>query len=84
MRKRLAEEFDTIYILEPLRGNAGRIQNCRTTHNVFGIQVGVSIKAFFHQKKLTTQIRKRKFSMLVLIFWRKETNWHYQMLNGSN
>ncbi len=45
MRKHLAEDFDAIYILD-LGGNVRRNPKLSgTTHNVFGIQVGVSINS---------------------------------------
>ena len=43
MRKHLADDFDAIYILD-LGGNVRKNPKLSgTTHNVFGIQVGVSI-----------------------------------------
>ena len=49
MRKHLADDFDAIYILN-LSGNVRKNPKLSgTTHNVFGIQVGVSIN-FFHQE----------------------------------
>ena len=54
MRKHLADDFDAIYILD-LSGNVRKNPKLSgTTHNVFGIQVGVSIN-FFIKK---TQQRK--------------------------
>ncbi|MCX6044688.1 MAG: N-6 DNA methylase [Chloroflexi bacterium] len=51
MRKQLAQDFDDIYILD-LGGNVRKNPKLSgTTHNVFGIQVGVSI---------TILIRKRR------------------------
>ena len=55
MRKHLADDFDAIYILD-LSGNVRKNPKLSgTTHNVFGIQVGVSIN-LFHQ-----EARQRKF-----------------------
>ena len=46
MRKHLAQDFDVIYVLE-LGGNVRKNPTLSgTTHNVFGIQVGVSINLF--------------------------------------
>jgi predicted helicase len=46
MRKHLAQDFDLIYVLE-LGGNVRKNPDLSgTTHNVFGIQVGVSINLF--------------------------------------
>ena len=43
MRKGLAQDFDQIYVLD-LGGNVRKNPKLSgTTHNVFGIQVGVSI-----------------------------------------
>ena len=43
MRKHLADDFDAIYVLD-LGGNVRKNPKLSgTTHNVFGIQVGVSI-----------------------------------------
>ena len=51
MRKQLAQDFDQIYILD-LGGNVRKNPKLSgTTHNVFGIQVGVSI---------TILVRKRR------------------------
>ena len=50
MRKHLADDFDAIYILD-LSGNVRKNPSLSgTTHNVFGIQVGVSIN-FFYKKE---------------------------------
>ena len=46
MRKHLGEDFDAIYVLD-LGGNVRKNPKLSgTTHNVFGIQVGVSINVF--------------------------------------
>ncbi|MGI9102183.1 MAG: type ISP restriction/modification enzyme [Terriglobales bacterium] len=46
MRECLAEQFDSIYVLD-LGGNVRKnLKLSGTTHNVFGIQVGVSINVF--------------------------------------
>ena len=50
MRKHLADDFDAIYILD-LGGNARKSQALGTTHNVFGIQVGVSINLFCQEEQ---------------------------------
>ena len=50
MRKHLAQEFDEIYTLD-LTGNVRKNPKLSgTTHNVFGIQVGVSINFFVRKK----------------------------------
>ena len=51
MRKHLAQDFDVIYVLE-LGGNVRKNPKLSgTTHNVFGIQVGVSINLFVRLPK---------------------------------
>jgi predicted helicase len=56
MRKDLAEDFDAIYVLD-LGGNVRKNPKLSgTTHNVFGIQVGVSINLFV--RKRTGKSRK--------------------------
>ncbi len=82
MRKHLAADCDVIYILD-LSGNVRKNPKLSgTTHNVFGIQVGVSIN-FFIKKSVdktdskpapkTTQI----FYARVDEFWRKEEKYSY-------
>ncbi len=57
LRKHLAGDFDAIYILD-LGGNVRKNPKLSgTTHNVFGIQVGVSINLFVRK---TSQLHKRK------------------------
>lgn len=51
MRKHLAEDFDAIYVLD-LGGNVRKNPKLSgTTHNVFGIQVGVSINIFVKKRR---------------------------------
>jgi predicted helicase len=51
MRKHVASEFDLIYVLD-LGGNVRKNPKLSgTTHNVFGIQVGVSINLFIRKPK---------------------------------
>ena len=51
MRKALGKEFDLIYVLD-LGGNVRKNPKLSgTTHNVFGIQVGVSINLFVRKPK---------------------------------
>ena len=80
MRKRLAEEFDTIYVLD-LGGNVRKNPKLSgTTHNVFGIQVGVSIN-FFIKKADNTNSQTQIFYACVDKFWRKEDK--YDHLNSK-
>jgi len=82
MRKHLAQDFDTIYILD-LGGNVRQNPKLSgTTHNVFGIQVGVSIN-FFVKKGAGNANSKSDakpaeiFYARVDEFWRKEEKYHY-------
>ncbi len=51
MRKHLANDFDAIYVLD-LGGNVRKNPKLSgTTHNVFGIQVGVSINIFVKKRR---------------------------------
>ena len=75
MRKHLAQDFDTIYILD-LSGNVRKNPKLSgTTHNVFGIQVGVSINFFIKksEKSESTQI----FYARVDEYWRKEQKYQF-------
>ncbi len=80
MRKRLAEEFDALYILD-LGGNVRKNPKLSgTTHNVFGIQVGVSIN-FLIKKADNTNSQTQIFYAFVDEFWRKEDK--YDHLNSK-
>ena len=60
MRKHLAQDFDLIYVLE-LGGNVRKNPTLSgTTHNVFGIQVGVSINLFIRLPKRAARSAARK------------------------
>ena len=78
MRKHLAEDFDAIYILD-MGGNVRQNPKLSgTTHNVFGIQVGVSINVFV-KKNSARPVQKTSeiFYARVDEFWRKEEKFHY-------
>ena len=76
MRKHLAEDFDAIYILD-LSGNVRKNPKLSgTTHNVFGIQVGVSIN-FFVKKSSQPETHAKIFYASVDEFWRKEDKYRY-------
>ena len=76
MRKHLAEYFDTIHILD-LSGNVRKNPKLSgTTHNVFGIQVGVSIN-FFVKKREHAATRAGIFYANVDEFWRKEDKYRF-------
>jgi predicted helicase len=75
MRKHLADEFDAIYILD-LDGNVRKNPKLSgTTHNVFGIQLGVSINFFVRR-------RERREKSEIFLFrtdeaWRKEDRFQF-------
>ena len=76
MRKHLAADFDAIYILD-LSGNVRKNPKLSgTTHNVFGIQVGVSIN-FFIKKRDNANSHAEIFYARVDEFWRKEDKYRY-------
>ena len=78
MRKHLAEDFDAIYVLD-LSGNVRKNPKLSgTTHNVFGIQVGVSINLFIKKNTAKTDPKPAEiFYARVDEFWRKEEKYHY-------
>ncbi len=87
MRKCLADDFDAIYILD-LSGNVRKNPKLSgTTHNVFGIQVGVSVNFFIKRRdKANAQAEPRLCSLEAhsTIFyarvdelWRKEEKYRY-------
>ena len=78
MRKHLADDFDVIYTLD-LGGNVRENPKLSgTTHNVFGIQVGVSINLFIKRSSLKTDPKPAEiFYARVDEFWRKEEKYHY-------
>ena len=76
MRKHLADDFDVIYILD-LSGNVRKNSKLSgTTHNVFGIQVGVSIN-FFVKTRNNANSQAEIFYARVDEFWRKEDKYRY-------
>lgn len=84
MRKHLARDFDIIYVLE-LGGNVRKNPKLSgTTHNVFGIQVGVSINLFIkHPKKDGEKRRAKIFYLAVPVDWRKEQKYDFLDKTGS-
>ncbi len=77
MRKSLQQDFNAIYILN-LGGNVRKNPKLSgTTHNVFGIQVGVSINLFV-KKNGTNQLKQAKiYYSRTDEFWRKEEKYDY-------
>ncbi|MGA2174358.1 MAG: type ISP restriction/modification enzyme [Verrucomicrobiota bacterium] len=78
MRKELAKDFDEIYGLD-LGGNVRKNPKLSgTTHNVFGIQVGVSINLFVRLQKNQSAKRKAKiYYHAVGGDWRKEQKYSF-------
>jgi predicted helicase len=63
MRKQLARDFDEIYILD-MGGNVRKNPKLSgTTHNVFGIQVGVSINLFVRKRRASEANENGKAKM---------------------
>ena len=76
LRKHLANDFDAIYILD-LSGNVRKNPKLSgTTHNVFGIQVGVSIN-FLIKRRDGASARSEIFYARLDEFWRKEDKYRY-------
>ena len=76
MRKHLENDFDAIYVLD-LGGNVRKNPKLSgTTHNVFGIQVGVSI-SFFVKKGGKADSPAEIFYARVDESWRKEEKYRY-------
>ncbi|MFA6470446.1 MAG: type ISP restriction/modification enzyme [Candidatus Latescibacterota bacterium] len=82
VRKHLMKDFKTIYILD-LGGNVRKNPKLSgTTHNVFGIQVGVSINFFVRKNGATDTRNGRVYYARVDEYWRKEQK--YTFLNEKN
>lgn len=76
MRKNLESNFDEIYILD-LGGNIRKNPKLSgTTHNVFGIQVGVSINLFVRRGDQKTRTSKIYYTS-VEEYYRKEQKYQY-------
>ena len=76
MRKHLADDFDALYFMN-LGGNVRKNPKLSgTTHNVFGIQVGVSINLLV-KKKGKTNSHAQIYYAYVDEFWRKEEKYRY-------
>ena len=78
MRKHLAHDFDFIYVLD-LGGNVRKHPTLSgTTHNVFGIQVGVSINVFIRLPRKEGTKRKAKIRYhAVPVPWTKEEKYGF-------
>ena len=76
LRKHLVNDFDAIYILD-LSGNVRKNPKLSgTTHNVFGIQVGVSINLLIKRRD-NANSQAEIFYARVDEFWRKEDKYRY-------
>ena len=84
MRKHLAQDFDLIYVLE-LGGNVRKNPTLSgTTHNVFGIQVGVSINLFIRLPTKAGAKRRAKIHYhAVPVDWRREQKYDFLNKAGS-
>jgi predicted helicase len=78
MRKHLADDFDEVYVLD-LGGNVRKNPKLSgTTHNVFGIQVGVSINLLVRRRRDTNTPRGKKiYYARVGEDWRKEDKYKF-------
>jgi predicted helicase len=76
MRKELGKDFDEIYLLD-LGGNTRKHPKLSgTTHNVFGIQVGVSINIFVRRAKEDKRSAVIRYHA-VPIEWRREEKYAF-------
>jgi len=76
VRKNLEREFDILYILD-LGGNVRKNPKLSgTTHNVFGIQVGVSINIFIKKTQVSTTKGKIYYARLDE-FWTRQEKYNY-------
>jgi predicted helicase len=83
MRMHLAKDFDAIYVLD-LGGNV-RINPklSGTTHNVFGIQVGVSVNILVRNGKVRQSECCKILHHSTDEFWRKEQKFSFLEASGS-
>ncbi|HVO63258.1 MAG TPA: type ISP restriction/modification enzyme [Terriglobales bacterium] len=83
MRRHLSREFDRIYVLD-LGGNVRKNPKLSgTTHNVFGIQVGVSINLLVRQKRRAETRRCEIFYARSEEFWTKHQKYSWLDQLGS-
>ena len=77
MRKHLAESFDEIYILN-LGGNVRKNPKLSgSTHNVFGIQIGVSINLFVRKRTGEQSRQATIYYAATDESWRKEQKYRF-------
>jgi len=83
MRKNLEEDFDFIYILD-LGGNVRKNPRLSgTTHNVFGIQVGVSINLWIRTRDSKFPKKGKIYYSRLDEFWRKEQKYEFLNERGN-
>ncbi len=84
MRRELVKDFDLIYVLD-LGGNVRKNPKLSgTTHNVFGIQVGVSINSFVRLPKPEGAKREaRIYYHAVGEDWRRQQKYEFLREHGS-
>ncbi len=81
MRKHLAQDFDVIYVLD-LSGNVRKNPKLSgTTHNVFGIQVGVSVTFLIRRNSQQKPRQAQIYYARVDEWWRKKQK--YDFLNQA-
>jgi predicted helicase len=77
MRKHLVESFDEIYILD-LGGNVRKNPKLSgSTHNVFGIQIGVSINLFIRKRTGEQHRQATIYYAATEKSWRKEQKYRF-------
>jgi predicted helicase len=77
MRKHLAQDFSTIYILD-LGGNVRKNAKLSgSTHNVFGIQIGVSINLLVRRKESEVSRQANIYYAQLGEEWRKEEKYRF-------
>jgi predicted helicase len=78
VRQHLAADFDAIYLID-LGGNVRKNPKLSgTTHNVFGIQVGVSIAFFVRRRQKQMKPRRAVIRYIAVgTDWRKERKWKW-------
>lgn len=77
MRQHLEQDFDAVYVLD-LGGNVRKNPKLSgTTHNVFGIQVGVSINILVRKHNPANQRQARIYYHRTDEFWRKEEKYEF-------
>jgi predicted helicase len=77
MRKHLEQDFSEIYVLD-LGGNVRKNPKLSgTTHNVFGVQIGISINIFIRKKIEQAERTTKVFYANLGEYWHKEQKYQY-------